>query len=52
LEENIEEDKAVRKMDHGQLSKQNKTSMSVLENLVENKERHAGEALKERVKLT
>jgi hypothetical protein len=52
LEENIEEDKAVRKMDRGQLNKRNKTSTSALEHLVEKKERQAGEALKAQVKLT
>jgi hypothetical protein len=39
LEENIKEDKGSKKKDHGQLIKQKKTSMSVLENLVEKKER-------------
>jgi hypothetical protein len=52
LEEKIEEDKAVRKMDHGQLSKWKKTSTSALEYLTENKERQVGEALKTWVKLT
>jgi hypothetical protein len=52
LEEKIEEDKATRKMDHGQLNKWKKTSTSALEHLMEKKERQAGEALKARVKLT
>jgi hypothetical protein len=52
LEEKIKEDKAVRKMDHGQLNKQKKTSTSALEHLTEKKERQVGKALKARVKLT
>jgi hypothetical protein len=39
LEEKIEEDKAIRKLDHGQLRKRKKTSMSALEHLMEKKER-------------
>ena len=35
MEENIEEDKAVRKVDRGKLSKRKKKSTSALENLVE-----------------
>ena len=50
--EKIEEDKKVRKMDRGQLSKRKKTSMGALEHLVKKKERHAGETLKAWVKLT
>jgi hypothetical protein len=38
LEENIKEEKASKKMDHGKISKRKKTSMGALENLVENKE--------------
>jgi hypothetical protein len=52
LEEKIEKDKVVRKMDHGKLSKWKKKSMSALEHLAENKKRQAGEALKVWVKLT
>jgi hypothetical protein len=52
LEEKIEEDKAVRKVDHGQLSKWKKTSTSALEHLMEKKERQAGKSLKARVKWT
>jgi hypothetical protein len=37
-----QEDKEVRKMDHGKLSKHKKTSTSALEHLVEKKERQAG----------
>jgi hypothetical protein len=52
LEEKIEEDKATRKMDRGQLSKWKKTSMSALEHLTGKKERQVGEALKTQVKGT
>jgi hypothetical protein len=38
LEEKIKEDKEVKKMDHGQLSKWKKTSTGALEHLVEKKE--------------
>jgi hypothetical protein len=39
LEENIEEDKAVRKVDFGKLNKQKKTSTSALEHLTKKKEK-------------
>jgi hypothetical protein len=52
LEEKIEEDKALRKVDRGQLNKRKKTSTSALEHLVEKKERQADKALKARVKWT
>jgi hypothetical protein len=46
LEEKIEEDKVVRKMDHGQLSKWKKTSTISLEHFMEKEEGHASKALK------
>jgi hypothetical protein len=52
LEENIEEDKAVRKMDRGQLSKQKKTPKISLNHLMDNEEGQDGEALKTWVKWT
>ena len=52
MNEKIEDDISARKIDHGQLNKQKKTSTSDLEHLVGKKERHAGEALKTQVKLT
>jgi hypothetical protein len=38
LEEKIKEDKAVKKKDHGKISKRKKTLMSALEHLTEKKE--------------
>jgi hypothetical protein len=52
LEEKIEEDKAVRKMDRGQLNKRKKTPTSALEHLMEKEEEQAGEALKTQAKWT
>jgi hypothetical protein len=52
LEEKIEEDKATKKRDHGQLNKWKKISMSALEHHAEKEEGQAGEALKAWVKLT
>jgi hypothetical protein len=52
LEEKIEEYKAIRKMDRGQLNKRNKTSTIYLERLTEKEEGHASEALKTRANLT
>jgi hypothetical protein len=52
LEEKIKEDKVVREMDRGKLSKWKKTSTSALEHLAEKRERQVGEALKSRVKFT
>jgi hypothetical protein len=40
LKEKIEEYKVVRKMDHGQINKQKKTSTSALEHLVKKEEGH------------
>jgi hypothetical protein len=39
LNENIEEDRSARKMDHGQLSKKKNSSTSALEHLMGKKER-------------
>jgi hypothetical protein len=52
LEEKIEEDKLVRKMDRGKLSKWKKTSTSALEHLAEKKEGQDVKALKAWVKWT
>jgi hypothetical protein len=52
LEEKIKEDKAAKKMDHGQLKKRKKTPIGTLEHLVEKKEGQAGKALKMWVKWT
>jgi hypothetical protein len=52
LDEEIEEDRSTRKVDRGQLSKRKNPSVDALENLAGRKERHVGEALKKRVKLT
>jgi hypothetical protein len=52
LDEEIEDDRSARKMDQGQLSKQNNTSLDALEHRTRRKERQAGEARKKRVKLT
>jgi hypothetical protein len=52
LEEKIEKDITIRKLDHGQLSKRKKTITSALEYLAEKKERRVGEDLKARKKWT
>jgi hypothetical protein len=52
LDEEIEEDRSTRKVDHGQLNKWKNPSVDALENLTGRKERQGGEALKTRVKLT
>jgi hypothetical protein len=52
LEEKIKEEKTLKKMDRGKLSKRKKKSMDALEHLMENNEGQAGEALKTRVKWT
>jgi hypothetical protein len=52
LDEEIEEERLVRKVDRGQLNKWKNPSVYALENLVGRKERHGGEALKTRVNLT
>jgi hypothetical protein len=52
MEGEIEEDRSARNMDQGQLNKKKNTPMDSLEHLVGKKERHAGESLKTRIKLT
>jgi hypothetical protein len=52
LDEDIEDDISVRKMDHGQLSKRKKPLLDSLDHRMRRKERQAGEALKTWVKLT
>jgi hypothetical protein len=52
LDKEIEEDRSIRKMDHGQHFKWKKTPTDALENLMGRKERQASEALKMWVKLT
>jgi hypothetical protein len=52
LDENIEENRSTRKMDHGQLSKQKNPPIDALEHLTGKKERQDGEARKMWVKLT
>jgi hypothetical protein len=52
LNEEIEDDRSTRKMDHGQLSKRKKPSLDALEHCMRRKERQVGEALKTWVKLT
>jgi hypothetical protein len=52
LEEKIEEDKASKRMDRGQLSKRKNTPTNALGHLTEKKEGQDGEALKTRVKWT
>jgi hypothetical protein len=46
LDEEIEEDRSARKIDHGQLNKQKNPPVDALEHLMGKKERQAGEALK------
>jgi flagellar biosynthesis/type III secretory pathway M-ring protein FliF/YscJ len=46
LKEKIKEDKATKKIDHGQVSKRKKTLMGALEHLAEKKEEQVGEVLK------
>jgi len=50
LEEKIKEEKTLKKMDRGQLSKRKNTSMDALEHLMENNEGHVVKALKTWVK--
>jgi hypothetical protein len=52
LDKEIDDDRLVRKKDHGQLSKRKNPPLDDLENRVRRKERQAGEALKTKVKLT
>jgi hypothetical protein len=52
LDEEIEDDRSERKMDHGQLNKWKKIPFNALEHHVRRKERQVGEALKTWVKLT
>jgi hypothetical protein len=52
LDKEIEDDRSVRKMDHGQLNKRIKPPLDALEHHTRMKEIQAGEALKTRVKLT
>jgi hypothetical protein len=46
LKENIKEDKAEKKIDHGQANKWKKTLMGALEHLTEKKEEYVDEVLK------
>jgi hypothetical protein len=52
LDEEIEDDRSERKMDHGQLSKKKNPLLDALEHHVRRKERQVGKAMKTRVKLT
>jgi hypothetical protein len=52
LDEEIEDDRSTRKMDHGQLSKRKNPPLDALEHHARRKERQVGEALKTWVKLT
>jgi G:T/U-mismatch repair DNA glycosylase len=52
LDEEIEDDRSARKMDHGKLNKRKKPLLDALEHCARRKERQADEALKTRVKLT
>ena len=52
LKVKIKEEKATKRIDHGQVSKQNKTLMGALEHLAEEKEEHVNEVLKMRVLWT
>jgi hypothetical protein len=52
LDEEIEDDRSVRKKDHGKLSKRKKPPLDSLEHRARRKERQVGEALKTWVKLT
>jgi len=50
LKDKIKEDKAVKKIDHGQVSKRKKTPTSALEHLAEKQEERVGESLKTWIK--
>ena len=52
LDEEIEEDRSIRKMDRGQLNKWKNQLLDSLEHRARRKERHAGKSLKTWVKLT
>jgi hypothetical protein len=52
LDEETEDDRSTRKMDHGQLSKRKNPPLDALEHRARRKERQVGEALKMWVKLT
>jgi hypothetical protein len=52
LDEEIEDDRSIRKTDRGQLNKWKNPPLDALEHCVRRKERQAGEALKTWVKLT
>jgi hypothetical protein len=46
LKSNIKEDKATRKIDHGNVSKRKKTLIGALDHLMEKKEQQVSEVLK------
>jgi hypothetical protein len=52
LDEEIEDDRSARNMDHGQLGKWKKPSLDALDHHARRKERQVGEALKMQVKFT
>jgi hypothetical protein len=52
LDEEIEDDKPVRKKDCGQLNKWKNPQLDALEHLAKRKERQVGEVMKTWVKLT
>jgi hypothetical protein len=52
LKQNIKEEKASNKIDHGKVNKRKKTLRGSLENLVEKKEEQVDEVLKMRVMWT
>jgi hypothetical protein len=52
LDEEIEDDRSTRKMDHGQCNKRKNPWLDALEHHARRKERQIGKALKTRVKLT
>jgi hypothetical protein len=52
LKEKINEDKATKKMDRGQLDKRKETPTNSLEHFTESKEKQVGKTLKMRVKWT
>lgn len=52
LDEEIEDDRSIRKTDRGQLNKSRNPPLDALEHCVRRKERHVGEALKMKDKLS
>jgi hypothetical protein len=52
LDKEIEDDRSTKKKDLGKLNKRKKPPLDALEHCARRKERHVGEALKMRVKLT